>query len=68
MFLKSDVNQIIKEISESLPVVVVTHNSTLGASIGADYLVYARKELEGGNSVYRLYEVDPVGWTGIGRT
>ena len=55
MFLKSDVNQIIKEISESLPVVVVTHNSTLGASIGADYLVYARKELEGGNSVYRLY-------------
>ena len=59
MFLKSDVNQIISEISESMPVVVVTHNSTVGASIGADYLLYASKEIEGGGVIYRLYSGHP---------
>jgi hypothetical protein len=59
LFLKSDVNQIIKEISESMPVVVVTHNSTVGASVGADYFLYARKELEDGNVIYRLYSGYP---------
>ena len=55
LFLKSDVNQILKEISKSMPVVVVTHNSTVGASVGADYIMYARKEMEDGKPVYRLY-------------
>ena len=55
MFLKSDVNQIIREISESMPVVVVTHNNTVGASIGADYLLYTSKEKEDGDVVYRIY-------------
>lgn len=59
LFLKSDVNQILKEISKSMPVVVVTHNSTVGASVGADYLLYARKELEQGKPVYRLYSGYP---------
>jgi len=59
LFLKSDVNQMLKEISESMPVVVVTHNSTVGGSVGADYLLYARKELEDGKIVYRLYSGYP---------
>ena len=59
MFLKSDVNQIIREISESMPVVVVTHNSTVGASVGADYLLYASKEIEGGDVAYKLYSGHP---------
>ena len=59
MFLRSDVNQIIKEISETMPVVVVTHNNTVGASIGADYLIYASKEIEGDSVVYRLYSGHP---------
>lgn len=59
LFLKSDVNQILKEISKTMPVVVVTHNSTVGASVGADYLLYARKELEAGKPVYRLYSGYP---------
>lgn len=59
MFLNSDVNKIIREISRSMPVVVVTHNSTVGASIGADYLLYASKEAEGDNVVYRLYSGYP---------
>lgn len=59
LFLKSDVNQILKEISESMPVVVVTHNSTVGASVGADYLLYASKGLENGKVVYRVYSGYP---------
>jgi hypothetical protein len=59
MFLKSDVNQIIREISESMPVVVVTHNNTVGASIGADYLLYASKRVEGGKPTYRIYSGHP---------
>ncbi|MGD0233606.1 MAG: phosphotransferase [Syntrophorhabdales bacterium] len=59
LFLKSDVNQILKQISESMPVVVVTHNSTVGGSVGADYLLYARKELEDGKIVYRLFSGYP---------
>jgi len=59
MFLRSDVNQIIREISETMPVVVVTHNSTVGASAGADYLLYASKEIEEGNVAYRLYSGHP---------
>lgn len=59
LFLKSDVNQILKEISKSMPVVVVTHNSTVGASVGADYILYAKKEMEGSKPVYRLYSGYP---------
>ncbi len=63
LFLRSDVNQIIREISEAMPVVVVTHNSTVGASVGADYLLYARKTIEGGKVVYRLYSGHPTDLT-----
>jgi len=59
MFLRSDVNQIIRDISETMPVVVVTHNSTVGASAGADYLLYASKEIEGDEVAYRLYSGHP---------
>ena len=59
LFLKSDVNQILKGISATMPVVVVTHNSTVGASVGADYLLYTKKELENGKAVYRIYSGYP---------
>ena len=59
MFLKSDVCKILKGISETMPVVVVTHNSTVGASVGADYLLHTRKELENGQVVYRIYSGYP---------
>jgi ABC-type dipeptide/oligopeptide/nickel transport system ATPase component len=59
LFLKSDVNQILKGISETMPVVVVTHNNTVGASVGADYLLYTRKEIEDGKVVYRIYSGYP---------
>jgi len=59
LFLKSDVNAIIKRISESMPVVVVTHNNTVGASADADYQLYASKEKDGERVVYRLYSGYP---------
>ncbi|MDO9529084.1 MAG: hypothetical protein Q7J27_07990 [Syntrophales bacterium] len=59
LFLKSDVNQILRKISESMLVVVVTHNSTVGASVGADYLLYASKDQEDDKVVYRIYSGYP---------
>lgn len=59
LFLKSDVNQILKELSETMPVVIVTHNSTVGASVGADYLLYAKKIMVDGVAVYKLYSGYP---------
>ena len=58
-FLNRDVNKIIKGISAEMPVVVVTHNNSVGASIHPDYLIYAEKRQEGGANVYRLYSGHP---------
>lgn len=59
LFLKSDVNALLKTISETMPVVVVTHNNTVGASIGADYILYAKKESANAFPFYRLYSGRP---------
>jgi len=45
LFLMKDVNKLIKEISKSIPVVVATHNNTVGASISPNYLVYTKKDV-----------------------
>lgn len=58
-FLRSDVCKLLKEISETMPAVVVTHNNTVGASVGADYFLFARKEVEDGGAVYRVYSGYP---------
>lgn len=59
LFLRSEVNQIMKSISSTMPVVVVTHNSTVGASIGADYLLFTTKRTEGGLPRYRIFSGHP---------
>jgi hypothetical protein len=59
IFLKDSVNEIIKDISRSMPVVLVTHNNTVGASIKPDYLLYTSKEVEAGRVVYRIYSGFP---------
>ncbi|MBN4056930.1 phosphotransferase [bacterium AH-315-J21] len=60
IFLRSDVNQIIKNISKKMPVVVVTHNSTVGASIDADYLLYAQKSIVKSEVRYKLFSGYPI--------
>lgn len=55
LFLKKEINTLIKDISQLMPVVVVTHNSTVGASIKPNYVVITQKSIEDGEFVYRLY-------------
>ena len=58
-FLNEDVNAIIKEMSRKMPVVVVTHNNTVGASIRPDYILYTSKEFEEGEIIWRTYSGFP---------
>ncbi|GEM_PF-2936439 len=55
MFLMSDVNELLKCIAESMPVVVVTHNSTIGATVAAQYVLYAQKKVTQQGAVHRLF-------------
>ena len=55
MFLKENVNKIIKDISLEMPVIIVTHNSTIGASIKPDYLIYTRRSIDGKEVHYERY-------------
>ena len=59
LFLKEDVNAIIKDIANKMPVVIVTHNNTVGFSIKPDYILYTEKEMENDEPVYRVYSGDP---------
>lgn len=60
IFLKNEVNELIKEISKEIPVIVVTHNSTIGASIKPDYLLYTQKEISGDEIIYNVYFGHPM--------
>jgi len=59
IFLKNEVNEMIKGISKIMPVVVVTHNNSVGASIRPDYLLCTKKEIVDGNTEYRIYSGFP---------
>lgn len=59
MFLKGNVNAIIRDIARTMPVIVVTHNSTVGASLGADYLLCARKESGPTGRTHKIYRGYP---------
>ncbi|MEJ5144862.1 histidinol-phosphatase [Sphingobacterium sp. MYb388] len=60
IFLKNEVNELIKEISKEIPVIVVTHNSTIGASIKPDYLVYTNKVIDNGELMYKVFFGHPM--------
>ncbi|WP_417876660.1 histidinol-phosphatase [Winogradskyella sediminis] len=55
IFLKTEVNELIKEISKEIPVIVVTHNSTIGASINPNHLVFTQKIVNVGNVDYKVF-------------
>ncbi|WP_428414945.1 PHP domain-containing protein [Pararhizobium sp.] len=54
-FLKAEVNEIIKEMSRKMPVVVVTPNNTVGVSIRPDYILYTQKEVAGTEIKWRIF-------------
>lgn len=43
IFLKNKVNDMLKDISQKMPVIIVTHNSTIGASIRPDFLIHTKR-------------------------
>ena len=55
VFLKNKVNNIIKEISKELPVVVVTHNNTVGESIKPDFIVHTERQINTDGVTYNRY-------------
>ena len=60
MFLKDGVNSLLKDLSNQIPVVISTHNNTIGASVHPDYIIYTQKDiLPDGTAQYRLYSGYP---------
>jgi ABC-type dipeptide/oligopeptide/nickel transport system ATPase component len=59
LFLKNEVNEQIREIAKSVPIVIVTHNSTVGASIKPDFILYTKKEIVDRKASYELYSGVP---------
>ncbi len=59
LFLKNEVNEQIKEISKSIPVIIVTHNNTVGASILPDYILYTKKSIIDKQPVFEIYSGYP---------
>lgn len=59
IFLKNEVNRFIKEMSEIMPVVVSTHNSTIGSSIKPDYVLYTKKTIVNNKPVFAVYSGQP---------
>lgn len=55
LFLKKEINTLIKDISAIMPVVVVTHNSTVGASIKPNYIAITQKSIIDKDFVYRVF-------------
>lgn len=63
IFLKNEVNELIKEISKEIPVIVVTHNNTIGASIKPDFIAYTQKNISSNNVEYDVYFGHPTSKT-----
>lgn len=59
IFLKNEVNKFIKEMSEIMPVIVSTHNSTIGNSIKPDYVLYTKKTIVNNKPVFAVYSGQP---------
>lgn len=45
LFLKDGVDALLKDISRRIPVVIATHNNTIGLSVHPDYIIYTEKEI-----------------------
>ena len=59
MFLREEINNTIKEISRHLPVVIVTHNHTVGLSIKPDYIYHLVRDDTPDENKYFKYSGSP---------
>ncbi len=59
-FLKNYINESLKRIAQIIPVVIATHNNTIGASIKPDYLIYTKNEIQpDGTILHKIYSGYP---------
>ena len=59
LFLKKNVNKEIKDISKEMPVIVVTHNNTVGMLMEPDYVLYTQRKIVNGKDEYRIFSGSP---------
>ena len=59
IFLKNEVNKFIKEMAENMPVIISTHNNTIGGSIKPDYILYTEKKIEDDGPHFNVYSGFP---------
>ncbi len=59
IFLKNDVNKFIKEMAKCMPVIISTHNNTIGGSIKPDYILYTEKKMETEGPHFNIYSGYP---------
>lgn len=59
IFLRSEVNEMLRDISKSIPVIIVTHNSTVGASIKPNYIACTERKLNQNEIEYNIYSGYP---------
>lgn len=59
IFLKNDVNELLKDLSRDIPIVVVTLNNTVGASIKPDFIIYTQRIITGSGVKYKIYKGYP---------
>jgi hypothetical protein len=59
LFLRKNVNKDIKDISKEMPVIVVTHNNTVGMLMEPDYILYTQRKILGGKDEYRIFSGSP---------
>lgn len=55
IFLNTEVNNMVKDISKKMPVILATHNNTTGLSIKPDYILYAKRESSNGDITFKIY-------------
>lgn len=55
IFLNTEVNEMIKYLSKKMPVILATHNNTVGLSIAPDYLLYTKRTAEGKEAKFTMY-------------
>lgn len=59
LFLKNEVNKFIKEMAENMPVIISTHNNTIGGSIKPDYILYTEKKIDANEPHFNIYSGYP---------
>lgn len=68
IFLRREVNALIKDIARTMPVVVVTHNNTVGASIRPDYVLFTQRNVEVSPPTFEIFSGYPGDKELIGRS